>query len=80
MKTITMEIYDCGEDGEFHAKIEVGGTGDFDHVMQAIKAFMIASGFDEDDIDDAMNEVSDNFESRNDWAVKLNFDKSEQDE
>ena len=80
MKTITMEIYDHGEEGEFHAKIEVGGSGDMDHIFQAIKAFMIAAGFDEWEVDDAMEEIHDDFETRDDWAVRLNFDRSENDE
>ena len=80
MKTITMEVFDCGEEGEFSAKIEISGDGGMDHFVHAIKSFLIASGFDEIDVDEMIDEIRDDFETR-DWVTtRLNFDRSENDE
>ena len=81
MKTITMEVFDCGEDGEFSAKIEISGSGDMEHFLHAIQSFLVAAGFDDADVDGMMEEIHEDFETRDDWAsVRLNFDRSEQDE
>jgi len=81
MKTITMEVWDCGDEGEFSAKIEINGEGDMEHFFHAMKSFLVAAGFDDDDVSDMMSEIAEDFESNSDWiSSRLNFDRSENDE